>query len=164
MYEEVRTAISRRSGDDGGILISAPPDVRTSLSRGLGPELRARMLDGGSPDFSLSDSGRLGLAQEGLRQVRQKRDGALLDQILEDLGPGGRGVVGRQDVLKALSRDAAGALLVSEGMCRTEAHAVEPLVREALRSGADLRVCDGAAGILLSEKGQGFAAQLRFPI
>ena len=164
MFEAVRAGISRRAGEDRWILVCAPPDVKTSLSRGLGPDLQTRVLDGGSPDFSLSESDRLGLARDAIRQARQRRDRALLDQILNDLGPGGRGVTGRQDTLKALSQDAAGALLVSETMVRTEAHAVEPFVREALRSGADVRLCDGTAGDLLMQKGQGFAGQLRFAI
>jgi hypothetical protein len=164
MFETVRAAISRRAGDERWILVCAPPDVQTGLSRGLGPDLQTRGLDGGSPDFLLSQSDRVKLARDGVREAHRRRDGALLDEILNDLGPGGRGVSGRQDTLKALSRDAVGALLVSDTMVRTEPHAVEPFVREALRSGADVRACDGAGGGLLLERGQGFAGQLRFSI
>lgn len=164
MFDEVRGAISGLVGDDGWVFLSAPPDVQNILGRGFGSDLRARVLEGGFPDFSLSASERVDLAQSVVRTVRQARVGPLLDQIANDRGPAGRGVSGRPDTLKALSRGSVSVLLVSDALVREAPNSLEPLVREALATGADVLLCEEAAGDRLSSEGHGVAAQLRFPI
>lgn len=164
MFETIRAATARLAGADAWVILSAPPDIRTSIRKGLGSELHSRVLDGDSPDFTMSDLERIGFAQEALGRVEEKRDGVLLDQVLNDRGPGGRGVAGRQDTLKALSRGAVSTLLIAHARLREGHEAVEPLVREAFTTGADVRLCQGAAGDILLAEGQGLAAQLRFAV
>lgn len=164
MFRALREAVSRRAGRGTWVVLNAPPDVQAFLKESLGPGVRDRILDGGAPLFRASDVELIGHAQRSLERIRQHSGGELVDWITEEAHPNGRGALGEEPVERALGRGAVDTLLVSATVADTRPRALEGMVGQAFRGGADVYAMGGPVGGRLDEVAGGVAARLRYPV
>jgi peptide subunit release factor 1 (eRF1) len=95
--------------------------------------------------------------QEAVESLEAERQSRLVDEVLDEARGGGRGAVGRQETEAALAEGRVEKLVVD----RSQADSLEPLVRNALETGAGIATVPPQVAEAFSPSG-GVAAMLRY--
>jgi hypothetical protein len=150
------------AGHDGWILLGGTPLWARLALEALPAELAHRALVSSELDHGDADAAIIRLAKDAATTLRASHSSAMLTQLLERAGAGGRASAGVPATQRALHARAVDQLLLSQVFVAEQATLAEDMVRAALAQSADVEVLSGDAATQLDRTAGGIAARLRF--
>ncbi len=162
LVQITRDAVTEAAGTEGGIIIGGTAEGATALQSRLPERLQGRCVLGSALTFEMSDAEILEGLDALLPDLRSRRYSSMLNEVIESSHTGGRGALGWNATLEAITRKAADTLLVSRKFIDDQTADAEKLVAPALVQGTRVALLEGAAGDQLDAVGGGVGARLRF--
>lgn len=147
---------------DDWMLVGGIPEVASAILSQLPPTLqrRARTLPGLDMHASAADVA--ARAQEAAQRLRNERDLALVQELLERQAADGLARVGAAATFAALRVGAVAQLVVSRALLWQASPAAEEAIRSAQRSDAGIVCVTDEAATQLERAAEGIAARLRY--
>jgi release factor family 10 len=143
----------------GGMTQSAHKLV-SSLPRGFTTRLQlVHALTVTSTDAEISAA-----AADAVAELLRRRDGVLVELVLDRGRAGGRASLGWQQTMVALEERAASEVLVSAHVAERTPGRADAVATLAMDGGAHVEVVPGDGADRLDAESEGVAAELRFPV
>ena len=143
----------------GGMPQSAHKLV-ASLPRGFASRLQiVNALTVTSTEAEISSA-----ASDAVAELLRRRDGVLVELVLDRGKAGGRASLGWQQTLVALEERAASEVLVSAHVAERTPDRADAVATLAMDGGAHVEVVPGDGADRLDAESEGVAAELRFPL
>lgn len=167
-FQRLATALAHRLGElaghDGWILLGGTPMWARLAADALPAELADRVLVSPELDHGDADDAIIRLAKDAATSLRASQSSAMLNQLLERAGAGGRASAGVPATQRALHARAVDLLLLSQAFVAEQDTLAEDVVRAALAQSAEVEVLSGDAATQLDRAAGGIAARLRFAL
>lgn len=162
MLRDVCGRIAELLADDGVVVIGGAPDTAHALQRMLPVSVASRVLVSVDLPMGSSEAEIMAAAERDARILRNARDAAKVEQVLNLAASHGRGVAGAKRALEALSSGEAQQLLVTLKYLAEHPGEAEAAVEFALDHDADVELVSGEAAGVLDLKAGGIGALLRY--
>jgi Bacterial archaeo-eukaryotic release factor family 10 len=143
----------------GGMPVSVR-HVVAAMPRGMNSRLQ---VVGGLTTTS-SDASLANAAAGAIEELARRRDGVLVELVLDRARAGGRSASGWGQTRIALEERAASEVLLSRRLLERSLDRAETLARTAMDGGARVDVVTGEGALRLDRESGGVAAELRFPV
>lgn len=164
MLKDLGERVSELADWDGWVLLGGTPEVVKAAEDALPERLRGRLLEKLSLDVTASAAQVRTAVEEATRTLRESEQGELVGAVIDAAHSNGRGVVGREPTVAALSQRCVERLLLSRPFLARYPDEAERAVRAALDQDAIVEEMIGAAAGRLDEEGEGIGARLRFVV
>lgn len=152
------------AGADGAVVVGGPTEMTAAAVQRLSKSLNGRVIEDASISFHTPIAELKRKTEAAATLLSERRQGQLLDQVIDLAGAGGRGALGRQDTQRALDGRRVEMLLLSRTLGRTDPEYADHCVGAALEQGAEVEELGGDAAVKLDRKGAGIGARLRFTV
>jgi hypothetical protein len=147
---------------DGVAVIGGAPDTAHALYRAIPPAMSSRVLVSVDLPMGSSRAEIARAAERDAKIIRDARDTAAVEQVLNLAASHGRGVTGAKDALAVMSSGEGRQLLVTPRFLAEHPDEAEAAVEFALDHAADIEVLAGDAAARLDAQAGGIASSLRF--
>ena len=162
MLREVTRDLQELLKVDGAVVIGGTPDSARTLQRAIPAALASRVLVSVDLPLGSSEAEIAAAAERDARILRNARDSATVEQVLNLAASHGRGVAGAKQALAVMSTGEGQQLLITPRFLSEHPGEAEAAVEFALDHDADIEVLSGDAADVLDAKASGIAALLRF--
>jgi hypothetical protein len=162
MLREAAERIQELLKDDGGVVIGGAPDTAHALQRAIPAALAPRVLVSVDLPMGSSEAEIMAAAERDARILRNARDTATVEQVLNLAASHGRGVAGAKRSLEVLSSGEGQQLLMTLKYLAEHPGEAEAAVEFALDHDADVELVSGDAAAVLDAKAGGIGALLRY--
>jgi hypothetical protein len=162
MLREVTHRLQDLLTDDAVAVIGGAPDTAHALHRAIPAALASRVLVSADLPMGSSSAEIARAAERDAKVLRDSRDSAAVEQVLNLAASHGRGVTGARETLAVMSTGEGRQLLITPRFLAEHADEAEAAVEFALDHAADIEVLAGDAAARLDAKAGGIAASLRF--
>jgi hypothetical protein len=147
---------------DSAAVIGGAPDSAHALHRALPASLASRVLVSVDLPMGSSMAEITRAAERDAKILRDSRDAAVVEHVLNLAASHGRGVTGAKETLTVMSTGEGRQLLITPRFLSEHPDAAEAAVEFALDHATDIEVLSGDAAAVLDAKAGGIAASLRF--
>jgi hypothetical protein len=162
MLREVTHRLQDLLKGDGMAVIGGAPDTARALHRAIPAPLVSRVLVSVDLPILSTEAEIAGAAERDARILRNARDSATVEQVMNLAASHGRGVAGAKQTIAVMSTGEGQQLLITPRFLSDHQHEAEAAVEFALDHDADIEVLSGEAAAMLDAKAGGIAALLRF--
>ena len=162
MLREVTHRLRDLLNGDGVAVIGGAPDTARALHRAIPAALAPRVLVSIDLPMGSSNAEIARAAERDAKILRDARDAAAVEQVLNLAASNGRGVTGAKQTLAVMSTGEGRQLLITPRFLAEHADEAEAAVEFALDHAADIEVLAGDAAARLDAQAGGIASSLRF--
>jgi hypothetical protein len=162
MLREVSQELQDLLKGDGVVVIGGAPDTAHALQRAIPAALAPRVLVSVDLPMASSEAEIMVAAERDARIIRNARDSAMVEQVLNLAASHGRGVTGAKQALAVMSTGEGQELLLTPRFMSERAGEAEAAVEFALDHDAEVEVLSGEAAAILDAKAGGIGALLRY--
>ncbi|MDT8339901.1 MAG: hypothetical protein RQ751_00180 [Longimicrobiales bacterium] len=162
LHHEAVERATAEAGRDGLLLLGGPGETTARLNRLVDGPLAARTAVAPGLALDMELSRMEPLVRDAVSALTRKLQEGLLEEVLAEVRPDGRGRTGTRDTRKMLREQRAELLLISGNLHARESRLTEQLVQAALDQNAEIEVLEGPAAERLDRTGEGLAVRLRY--
>ena len=164
MWKEVAHAVVELAGRDSHIVLGGPTGRMGAFRGALDDDVGARTLEIAGLHVGSSLAEVAEALHSAATDLTSKRQGAYLQDVIEDAAGGGHAALGLRAAVAQLERGAVGTLLLARDFLARESSEAETLMRLALHTGAVIEEVGGEPGARLDRKAGGVGVRLRFSV
>jgi hypothetical protein len=150
------------AADDEWVLLGGIPEVAVALLSMLPTRLRTHARRPAGLDVHATDARIAEVVETVVTEASRQRDADRVDELFDQLGSSGQGMLGVEGVREALREHAVRRLYLTGTTLGYHPLEAEALVRAAFEEGAEIEYLSGSAATRLDEQGGGVGALLRF--
>lgn len=144
------------------VVLGGPTTAVAALQKLLSADAGDRLVVQETLNFVMTPAQIQEIVEREASALTQRLHTALVQDVLDRAGPGGRSVLRAHETAKACRMSQVARLLLSTDFITTNGDEAETLIALALAQGGAVELISGDAGALLDRAGGGVGAQLRF--
>ena len=161
MLKEAAGAVRDVAGDAGLAVVGGTPEPTAALVWLLSPALGDRLHEDRSLFTGMTTAQAQKEVEEAASEVSARMQQAVVDEVVEAAGSGGRGALGSAAVGRAAGLGQVERLVLTASFAEARLEDAETLIAGTLAHGGAVEVVGGEAAAVLDREG-GLAARLRF--
>jgi hypothetical protein len=162
MMRKVKDVCLELADPDGFVLVGGTQEALSTLLSLLPKSLERRLWEDPSLYVEMSHAEVKEATREAASLLSKRRQGTLLNQIVEQAYSGGNGCLGGEETVKALREARVDILVLSRSFVEGSPDFAEECVGLAFEQDADVRVFGGGPSVRLDSVGGGIGARLRY--
>jgi hypothetical protein len=162
MLKRVRDVCCQMVEPDGFLMLGGSQEAVAMLGPLIPRSLERRVWEDSSLYVEMSLAEVKEATREGASLLSKRRQGTLLNQVIEQARSGGNGCLGGEETVKALREARVDILILSRFFVEGNPDFAEECVGLAFEQDADVRVFGGAPSKRLDSVGGGVGARLRY--
>ena len=164
MMKRVKEVCCEMVEPDGFLLIGGTQEALATLRSTIPKILERRVWEDPSLFVEMSLAEVKEATREGASMLSKRRQGALLNQVVEQAHSGGNGSLGGEETVQALREARVDILILSRAFVEGSPDLAEECVGLAFEQAAEVRVFGGGPSERLDSVGGGIGARLRYTV
>ncbi|MFC1660076.1 hypothetical protein ACFL3S_01245 [Gemmatimonadota bacterium] len=164
MLRRVKDVCCEMVEPDGFLMLGGSQDALAMLGPMIPRALERRVWEDSSLYVEMSLAEVKEATREGASLLSKRRQGALLNQVVEQAHASGNGSLGGEETVKALREARVDILILSRAFVEGNPDFAEECVGLAFEQDAEVRVFGGAPSKRLDSMGGGVGARLRYRV
>ncbi len=162
LVKQVADRVHDAVASDTLVVLGGPTTAVAALQKLLSPDAGERLVVQESLALLMTPAQIQEIVEREASALTQRLQAALVQDVLDRAGPGGRSVLRAHETAKACRMSQVARLLLSTDFITTHGDEAENLIALALAQGGTVELVSGDAAALLDRAGGGVGAQLRF--